>query len=243
MRNPKRTARTAAALMVGVALVAGISVLAASIKDSVRSIFEQAVHRRLRGEHASFGFGGLSPSTGRAAQRAARGGGRRRHADRLRTGRRQRQRAQRRRSGAGGSAVRLRVRGRRAHGPDGRVHPGEREPGRRRRPDARRHADGPAPRRLHAGPAGAGHLQRDDLAGPYTVSKGLYAQTGADQFDFSVFILKADGVSEEQAEAAITQVASAYPNAKVQSRDDYITSQAAQIDSSSTSSTPCWRCR
>ncbi len=41
MRNPKRTARTAAALMVGVALVAGISVLAASIKSSVRSVFEK----------------------------------------------------------------------------------------------------------------------------------------------------------------------------------------------------------
>ena len=76
----------------------------------------------------------------------------------------------------------------------------------------------------------SGIYGRDDLAGPYTVSKGLYAQTGADQFDFSVFILKADGVSDEQAEAAITQVASAYPSAKVQSRDDYITSQAAQID-------------
>src|SRR3954447_10738098 len=35
MRNPKRTARTAAALMMGVSLVAGISVLAASIKTSV----------------------------------------------------------------------------------------------------------------------------------------------------------------------------------------------------------------
>ena len=68
----------------------------------------------------------------------------------------------------------------------------------------------------------SGIYERDDLAGPYTVSKGLYAQTGADQFDFSVFILKAEGVSDEQAEAAITQVASAYPNAKVQSRDEYI---------------------
>jgi putative ABC transport system permease protein len=76
----------------------------------------------------------------------------------------------------------------------------------------------------------SGIYQRDDLAGPYTVSKGLYAQTGADQFDFSVFILKAEGVSDEQAETAITQVASAYPNAKVQSRDAYITSQAGQID-------------
>jgi putative ABC transport system permease protein len=38
MRNPKRTSRTAAALMVGVSLVTGISVLAASVKRSVRSI-------------------------------------------------------------------------------------------------------------------------------------------------------------------------------------------------------------
>ena len=39
-----------------------------------------------------------------------------------------------------------------------------------------------------------GIYDRDDLAGPYTVSQDLYSQTGADQFDFSVFILKAPGV-------------------------------------------------
>jgi putative ABC transport system permease protein len=40
-RNPKRTARTAAALLIGVALVAGVSVVAASVRSSVRSIFAE----------------------------------------------------------------------------------------------------------------------------------------------------------------------------------------------------------
>ena len=60
-RNPKRTARTAAALVVGVALVTGVSVLATSISDSVRKIFGE----QFRGDFVisvdNFGFGGLSP--------------------------------------------------------------------------------------------------------------------------------------------------------------------------------------
>src|SRR4029450_1050697 len=46
-RNPKRTARTAAALVVGVALVTGVSVLASSIRDSVREISGGALRRDL----------------------------------------------------------------------------------------------------------------------------------------------------------------------------------------------------
>ncbi|HEX9258351.1 MAG TPA: ABC transporter permease, partial [Acidimicrobiales bacterium] len=60
-RNPKRTARTAAALMVGVALVAGITVLAASIRTSIRSIFDEQFTGDLVVSTQSFGFGGLSP--------------------------------------------------------------------------------------------------------------------------------------------------------------------------------------
>ena len=60
-RNPKRTARTAAALVVGVALVTGVSVLASSISDSIRQIFGN----QFRGDFVisvdNFGFGGLSP--------------------------------------------------------------------------------------------------------------------------------------------------------------------------------------
>ena len=76
MRNPKRTARTAAALMVGVALVAGISVLAASIKARCATSSSKQFTgdfvvstQQLRLRRA--------PAHGRrAAQRAARGGGR-----------------------------------------------------------------------------------------------------------------------------------------------------------------------
>src|SRR5262249_4527859 len=59
MRNPKRTARTAAALMMGVALVAGISVLAASIKASVRDIFNKQFTGDFVGANNTQGFGGL----------------------------------------------------------------------------------------------------------------------------------------------------------------------------------------
>ncbi len=43
MRNPRRTAVTAASLMVGLALVAAISVIAASLKSSVDRIFDETV--------------------------------------------------------------------------------------------------------------------------------------------------------------------------------------------------------
>ena len=59
MRNPKRTARTAAALMMGVALVAGISVLAASVKASVRDIFDKQFTGDFVVSTNAQGFGGL----------------------------------------------------------------------------------------------------------------------------------------------------------------------------------------
>ncbi len=58
----------------------------------------------------------------------------------------------------------------------------------------------------------------------------MYAESGADQFDFSVFIKKKPGVSDDAARAAITTVTQAYPNAKVQSRAEYIDEQAQQVD-------------
>lgn len=60
-RNPKRTAATASALMIGVALVGFITILAASTKDSVSA----AVDRSLRADYVidsgSWGDGGFSP--------------------------------------------------------------------------------------------------------------------------------------------------------------------------------------
>ncbi len=61
MRNPKRTSTTAAALMIGVGLVASISIFAESAKASINKIIDDAFIGDLVIDSGSFGFGGLSP--------------------------------------------------------------------------------------------------------------------------------------------------------------------------------------
>ncbi len=61
MRSPKRTATTAAALMIGVGLVLTISVFAASAKASINKIIDNAFLGDLVIDSGTFGFGGLSP--------------------------------------------------------------------------------------------------------------------------------------------------------------------------------------
>jgi putative ABC transport system permease protein len=61
MRNPKRTSATAAALMIGVALVGAITVLASSTKASVRSSVEESFKGDLVVDSGSWGIpGGFS---------------------------------------------------------------------------------------------------------------------------------------------------------------------------------------
>lgn len=62
MRNPRRTATTAAALMVGVGLVSAISIFAASTTRSVEKIIDESVVGDLVIDSGSQGFGGLSPA-------------------------------------------------------------------------------------------------------------------------------------------------------------------------------------
>ena len=67
MRNPKRTARTAAALMIGVALVSAITVMAASVQKS----FDKVIGEQFHGDFVvgPGGFGndiGFSPAAGKA---------------------------------------------------------------------------------------------------------------------------------------------------------------------------------
>ena len=83
-RNPRRTAATASALMIGVALVGFITILAASTKASIAA----AVDRSLRADYVvdsgSWGDGGFGPPIERRPRRPARG--RADLADALRTG-------------------------------------------------------------------------------------------------------------------------------------------------------------
>jgi putative ABC transport system permease protein len=61
-RNPKRTSRTAAPVLIGVALVTTVAALAASISSQIDGVFTQ----QFKGDYAistnARGFGGLSPS-------------------------------------------------------------------------------------------------------------------------------------------------------------------------------------
>lgn len=67
-RNPARTAVTAAALMIGLAVVAFVTVFAAGIKSSIAT----AVDESLQGELVLQNSDGFSPISPRAAQRAER---------------------------------------------------------------------------------------------------------------------------------------------------------------------------
>jgi putative ABC transport system permease protein len=75
-----------------------------------------------------------------------------------------------------------------------------------------------------------GIYTEDDLAGTFVISQALHEQTGVDQFDFAVYVVKDQGVSDAAAEAAVASVADRYPNAEVKSRTEFIDSEAAQLD-------------
>lgn len=61
-RNPKRTSRTASPVLIGVALVAAVSALAASINGQIADIFTQQFSGDYAVSSPGPGFGGLSPS-------------------------------------------------------------------------------------------------------------------------------------------------------------------------------------
>lgn len=68
------------------------------------------------------------------------------------------------------------------------------------------------------------------VAGNYVITKSLYEATGAEQLDFAAYINLADGVSIEEARTAIGTVTAAYPNTEIQDREEFIDSQSAGID-------------
>ncbi|MEM9561530.1 MAG: FtsX-like permease family protein [Actinomycetota bacterium] len=76
----------------------------------------------------------------------------------------------------------------------------------------------------------AGLYTEPALAGNQAISTALYESTGAEQLDFASFVILRDGVEIEEARASILAVAEAYPNAEVQDRDEYIEAQSAGLD-------------
>lgn len=68
------------------------------------------------------------------------------------------------------------------------------------------------------------------LAGNYVISQGLYESTGAEQLEFASYVRLAEGVSVEQGRAAIATKTADYPNTTIQDRDEFVESQSAQLD-------------
>jgi putative ABC transport system permease protein len=63
----------------------------------------------------------------------------------------------------------------------------------------------------------------------YVITTDAYEKNFTDRFDFQVYVSTKDGVTPENT-AAIKQVMKQYPGPKVQTRDEYKASQAAQIN-------------
>ncbi|MEM7325177.1 MAG: FtsX-like permease family protein [Actinomycetota bacterium] len=68
------------------------------------------------------------------------------------------------------------------------------------------------------------------VAGNQVVSTGLYETTGVEQLDVQAYAQLADGVSVEEGRAAVEALTAAYPNTEVQDRAEFVESQTGQLD-------------
>jgi putative ABC transport system permease protein len=69
-----------------------------------------------------------------------------------------------------------------------------------------------------------------DVAQEYLIGLAAFDANVADHFDSKVYVTLADGVSADQGRTAITTVTNAYPQADVQDRAEYKAAQTSQID-------------
>jgi putative ABC transport system permease protein len=230
-RNPKRTSRAAAPVLIGVALVTAVALLAATLKAQVREIFgEQFVGDYVVKTDDFSGFGGLSPDLATKINELPEV------------------------EAAAGIGVKLaKVDGK--GGTITLVDPttvgqvfdlhltsgsyADLTPSTMMVSDDTLKSD-----KLKLGDSltveltGLGSLplkivgtySSDELAGHYVVSRDLYADASGSYFDFSVFINTKPGVSASQAEAAIDPLVEQYGNGELQSRSEYIDAQAAGVN-------------
>ena len=231
MRNPKRTSATAAALMIGVALVGMITILASSTKASV----DEAITKDFHGDlviaaEAGMGTGGLSTDlaaqllelpeldavTGYrlAAAEVDGNGATMLAADPLATEQIGDLRV------TGGSSADL-VAGTIAVNEDTAEENGwsvgDTLPVRFAETGVQQLTLGAV-------------FEEAATVGEYLIGLDTYEANIADRFDFQVVVTAADGVSLEQARTAVTAVADEYPLAEVQDKAEYAEAVGSQAD-------------
>lgn len=229
-RNPKRTAGTAAPVLIGVALVTAATLLAATFKAQIREIFGEQFTGDYVVQTNSFGFGGLSPDladrlnempeVGTAAGIGLRSGSVDGKGRQLTVVNPQTVADLFDLEVDQGDISQLTVDGvfvseSRADDDDLRV-------------GSTIVVDFPdlGERTLTV----QGVYSRDELAGNYTVSRALFEGSSSNYYDFSVFITKAPDVDSSDAEAAISAVVDEYGTGEFKTRTQYIDDQAAQVN-------------
>jgi putative ABC transport system permease protein len=230
MRNPKRTSATAAALMIGVALVGFITILAASTKASMHENVQRSFTGDLVVDSGSFGNGGLSPELAQRLSKvpevSAVTGVRMTSAE------------------IDGSPSPV-------FGADARALPrvldlgvtdgslADLGPGTVAVSEAKATGRGWAVGDTIAVRFAETGTQRlrvaavytdADLTGDYFVDLPTFEANVADQFDLKVAVDLADGVSTERGRAAVERVAEAFPQAKVYDGAQLAEASTAQID-------------
>ena len=71
---------------------------------------------------------------------------------------------------------------------------------------------------------------RDQLAGNYTVSRQLFDETTVSRFDTAIFILKKDGVQDSDIRTSLNAAIKKYGTGELLSKSEYIKKQAAQVN-------------
>ncbi|HEX8002693.1 MAG TPA: FtsX-like permease family protein [Mycobacteriales bacterium] len=230
VRNPKRTSATAAALMIGVGLVAFITIFAASAKQSIGESIDQAFTGDFVVDSGSFGFGGLSPDLAAALARLPEV----RAVTGYRIGQAKVEGATKFLSAVDpatvGDIVDLDIVQGRLADLDATAVAVEAEIA------ANKGLAIGDPVRMTFARTGERTLtvraifERADIGGQYLLPISAFEANFATQFDARVFVAKARDVPAAEARAAVERVAKAYPNAKLQDQTQFKEAQAAQIN-------------
>jgi putative ABC transport system permease protein len=229
-RNPKRTARTAAPVLIGVALVTAVTALAASIKTEIRTVFGEQFTGDYSVTSDSFGFGGLSPSLADALNELD-------VVDKA--------------AGIGASPAQVNGDGTLLTVVDPATVGALFDLGFTVGSADALTAEGILISESTADKKGLavgstlsvnlgdgvertltvqGIYARDELASRYVVSRDLYAGSTVGRFDFSVFILRAPGVDDAEARARLQAVVDEYGDGRLLDKEQYIEEQAGQVN-------------
>ena len=230
VRNPKRTSRTAAPVLIGVALVTAVSALAASIRGQIDTVITD----QFRGDYVvssnAVGFGGLSPQLALDIKALPQ-------VEHV--------------TGIGLTAVRIADKGQYLTTLDPVEAPSVFDPGFVTGSYADLRADTVAisekysdQKSLKIGDTlsavfadGTSRTLRvaavyaeDSLAGRFMISQAVVAGSTAQRFDFGVYIGIRDGVSQSDARAALKKAVDAYGSGTLESKREYIDTRAGQVN-------------